>query len=167
MFEFLSRLSVLSILSIQSVLSICILLSPDTYRFQYVRIIVVNGKAIISPMNPSREPHTDNDRSSMAGFIPIALPITLGVTIMSIIICTIANIATAEAKITQKFCPVSAAFIRARNAVGISAKVCRYGTRSSMPIRMPRPMAIGNPMIVNPMQKSMPIISATSDCPRT
>ena len=117
-------------------------------------------------MNPSSVPHTERARSRMAGFSPIAFPITFGVTTMSIITCTMQNTATALASITQKFCPVSAALSNARNAVGIRAKVCRYGTRSMMPISIPRPIAIGKSIIVKPMQKSIPIISATSDCPR-
>ena len=128
--------------------------------------IVVSGRATISPMNPSSVPHTERASNSMAGFSPMAFPMMRGVTTMSIMICTMQNTATALASITQKFCPVSAAFSRARKAVGIKAKVWRYGTRSMMPIRMPRPIAIGKSIMVNPMQNSIPMVSATSDCPR-
>ena len=127
---------------------------------------VVNGSATISPMKPSNAPHTESERSKMAGLSPIAFPMIFGVTIMSHIICTTMNTKTANPKIIQKFCPVSAALSMASNAVGINANVCRYGTRSRMPIKMPKPIAIGNPMMVNPMQKRIPIHRATSPWPR-
>ena len=76
-------------------------------------------------MNPSNAPHTESESSSMAGFNPIALPMILGVTIMSVIICTTMNSPTAKPNTIQKFCPVSAALSMARKAVGIRAKVWR------------------------------------------
>ena len=97
----------------------------------------------------------------MAGLSPMAFSMTFGVTTMSMIICTTINTNTAEPRIIQKFCPVSAAFRAARNAVGMRAKVWRYGTMSRMPMRMPRPIAMGNPIIVNPMQKSTAMMKAT------
>ena len=87
--------------------------------------IVVSGKVTIRPTKPSNVPHTDSDSSSMAGFKPMALPMILGVMIMSMMICTMQNTATALARMTQKFCPVSAALSKARKAVGMRAKVCR------------------------------------------
>ena len=86
---------------------------------------VVRGKAMISPMKPSKAPHIDSDNNRMAGLSPICLPITFGVTTISVITCTTAKTSTASQKIIQKFCPVSAAVSRARNAVGMSAKVWR------------------------------------------
>ena len=141
--------------------------SPETYRFQYAIMIVVSGRAIISPINPSNVPHTDSERSSRAGFMPIAFPITFGTTIISFMTCTMQNTATADAKIIQKLPPVSAAFSSARNAVGMSAKVCRYGTRFIMPINMPRPIAIGKSIIVKKTQNCTAIMNETSDCPLT
>lgn len=90
---------------------------------------VVRGRAMISPMKPSSAPHIDSDSSSIARFSPMAFPITFGVTMVSVIICTMMNTSTAEPKTIQKFSPVSAAFSPARNAVGISAKVWRYGNK--------------------------------------
>ena len=58
-----------------------------TYLCQYAIISVVRGRAIINPMNPSMAPHTDSESSSIAGLSPIALPIILGMTIVSVIIC--------------------------------------------------------------------------------
>ena len=75
------------------------------------------------PMNPNSVPQTESERSSMAGFMPMAFPMTFGVTIMSMITWTMQNTANADRNITQKFSPVSAAFSRARNAVGMRAKV--------------------------------------------
>ena len=86
-------------------------------------IIVVSGKAMIRPIKPSKAPQIDSERSNMAGFSFIAFPMMRGVTMRSMIICTMAKTATADARITQKFCPVSTAFSRARNTVGMSAKV--------------------------------------------
>ena len=86
---------------------------------------VVSGKAMMSPTKPSNAPHTDSDNKRMAGFSPIADPMIFGVVTMSVMICTMMNTSTAIPKITQKFCPVSAALSKARNAVGMSAKVCR------------------------------------------
>ena len=86
-------------------------------------IRVVSGRAIIKPMKPRRAPQTDRERRRMAGFNPIALPIIFGVMIISMIICTIINTATAERNIIQKFCPVSAAFNNDKKAVGTRAKV--------------------------------------------
>ena len=88
-------------------------------------IRVVSGRAMIRPIKPNSEPHTDNESRRIAGFNPMALPITRGVTTISEIICTTMNTKIAIPKITQKFCPVSPALRRAKNAVGISAKVCR------------------------------------------
>ena len=88
-------------------------------------IRVVSGKAMITPIKPNNDPHTDNESRMMAGFSPMALPITRGVTTISEMICTTANTKMAVPKIIQKFCPVSAALRRAKNAVGIRANVCR------------------------------------------
>ena len=88
-------------------------------------ISVVSGKAMISPIKPKRAPQTERERSRIAGLSPIALPIIFGVITISISNCTTANTISAEAKIIQKFCPVSAALSNARKAVGISAKVWR------------------------------------------
>ena len=87
-------------------------------------IRVVNGKAMIKPMKPSNAPHTESERRITAGLRPIALPIILGVSTMSVIACTTTNTATAEAKIIQKFCPVSAAFSNDRNIIGMKARPC-------------------------------------------
>ena len=84
---------------------------------------VVNGRATISPIKPSNAPHTESDNSNIAGLSPMALPMILGVTIISVIICTTMNNPTAKPNTIQKFCPVSAAFNIARKAVGIKAKV--------------------------------------------
>ena len=78
---------------------------------------------MISPMKPSNVPQTESDNSNIAGLSPIAFPIIFGVIIISIIICTMQNTATAPASMIQKFCPVSAALSIARNAVGMRAKV--------------------------------------------
>ena len=88
-------------------------------------MIVVGGRAMIRPMNPSKVPHTESESNRIAGFMPIAFPMIFGVTNMSIMTCTMQNTANAEAKMTQKFSPVSAAFRSARKAVGMRAKVCR------------------------------------------
>ena len=127
---------------------------------------VVRGRAIISPMKPNKAPQTDSDSNRMAGLSPIALPIILGVTTMSVIICTTMNSPTANPNTIQKFCPVSAALSMARKAVGMMANVCRYGTRSITPISMPKPIAIGKSIMLKPMQNIMPMHSATKLCPR-
>lgn len=88
----------------------CLPSSFVTYLFQYAMMSVVRGRAMISPMKPSSAPHTDSDSSSIAGFSPMAFPITFGVTMVSVIICTMMNTSTAEPKTIQKFSPVSAAF---------------------------------------------------------
>ena len=46
---------------------------------------VVSGNATMSPMKPSRAPHTESDNNRMAGLSPMALPMIFGVTIMSVI----------------------------------------------------------------------------------
>ena len=69
---------------------------------------VVSGRAMISPIKPKRAPHTESERSRIAGLSPMALPIIFGVITMSIRACMMANTANAEPKIIQKFCPVSA-----------------------------------------------------------
>ena len=84
---------------------------------------VVSGRAMISPMKPNSAPHTERESSRMAGFSPMAFPMIFGVITMSISTCTTAKTARADPKMIQKFCPVSAALSRARNAVGMSAKV--------------------------------------------
>ena len=86
---------------------------------------VVSGKAMISPMKPSKAPHTERERSRMAGFSPIAFPMIFGVITISISTCTMANTANAIPKIIQKFSPVSAALSSERKAAGMSAKVWR------------------------------------------
>ena len=88
-------------------------------------ISVVSGRAMISPMKPSMAPHTDNESSRIAGLSPMALPMIFGVITMSVIICTTTNKPTAIPKMSQKFCPVSAALSIARKAVGIRANVWR------------------------------------------
>ena len=80
---------------------------------------------MISPMNPNRAPHTDSESRRIAGLRPMALPMIFGVMIISMMICTMMKMATADARLIQEFCQVSAAFSRARKAVGIKAKVCR------------------------------------------
>ena len=80
---------------------------------------------MMSPMKPSRAPQTERLSSKMAGLSPMALPMIFGVIIMSMIICTIMNTATAEIRIIQKFCPVSTALRSARKTVGMRAKVWR------------------------------------------
>ena len=128
--------------------------------------MVVRGSAIISPIKPSNAPQTDSESKRMAGLSLIAFPIILGVTTISEMICTMINTNTAIPKIIQKFCPVSAAFSNERNAVGINANVCRYGTRSMIPMRIPIPIAMGKSMMVKPMQNITPMMSATSPWPR-
>ena len=123
--------------------------------------IVVRGNAMISPMNPSRDPQTDKDRSSTAGLSPMALPMILGVSTRSVMSCTIINTRTAEPKIIQKFSPVSADLSNDKNTIGMKAKPCTYGMRLINPIRIPKPMAMGKPMMVKPIQKRIPMQSAT------
>ena len=55
----------------------------------------------------------------------MALPITFGVTTMSVIICTMIKTARALRKMAQKFSPVSAAFRMAKKTVGMRAKEWR------------------------------------------
>ena len=86
---------------------------------------VVNGSATIKPINPKSTPHTDSESNRIAGLSPMALPMTLGVTIMSQMSCTMMNTAMADSRTSQKFCPVSAAFSSANNAAGMRAKVWR------------------------------------------
>lgn len=86
---------------------------------------VVSGRAIINPRNPRSAPHTDSDRRRIAGFSPMALPITFGVTTMSVMICTMMKTASALRKMAQKFSPVSAAFRMAKKTVGMRAKEWR------------------------------------------
>ena len=90
-----------------------------TYRCQYAMMRVVSGSARITPMKPKSDPQTDNESRMMAGLRPIALPITRGVTTISEMICTTANTKKAIPKMAQKFWPVSAAFSKAKNAVGM------------------------------------------------
>ena len=129
-------------------------------------IRVVSGSAMISPIKPRSAPHTDSDSKRMAGLSPMVLPMMRGVTIASVIICTTQNKPTAIPNTIQKFCPVSAALSIARKAVGIRAKVWRYGTRSMMPMRMPKPIAIGKSMMEKPIQNMMPMQRATRPWPR-
>ncbi len=86
---------------------------------------VVRGRAMMSPMKPSSEPHTESESSRMAGFSPMALPMMRGVTTMSVIIWTKAKRPNARPNTSRKLCPVSAALSMARKAVGMSAKVWR------------------------------------------
>ena len=122
---------------------------------------VVSGRATIRPMNPSKAPHTDSDKRRMAGLSPMALPIILGVSTMSVITCTTLNTITAEPNISHKFSPVSTALRAESSTLGITAPPRSYRTPLNPPIRMPRPMAIGKPMMVNPMQNKIPIHRAT------
>ena len=62
---------------------------------------VVRGKAIIRPIKPKRAPHTERERRRMAGLSPMAFPIILGVSTMSVMSCTMANTASADMRITQ------------------------------------------------------------------
>lgn len=83
---------------------------------------VVSGRAMMSPMKPSKAPHTESDNKITAGLRPIALPIILGVSTMSVIICTMTNTPVADAKITQKFWPVSAALSNESITIGMNAR---------------------------------------------
>ena len=83
---------------------------------------VVSGNATIKPMKPNKAPQMERLRSKIAGFSPMALPIILGVTTMSVMICTTQNTNTAKPNTSQKFCPVSAALSMARKAVGMRAR---------------------------------------------
>ena len=86
---------------------------------------VVSGRATMSPMKPNRAPHTDSDRSRMAGLRPMALPIIFGVSTMSVMACTTMNTITAEPNISQKFSPVSTALSAESSIIGMKAKPWR------------------------------------------
>ena len=64
---------------------------------------VVRGRAMMRPMKPRMAPHTERERSKMAGLRPMALPMIFGVTTMSVIICTTAKTRNAMPNTYQKF----------------------------------------------------------------
>lgn len=77
---------------------------------------VVRGRAMISPSIPINDPQMDKDRRMMAGLSPVIFPMILGTRSVSCMVCTTAKTAIALAMMTQKFCPVSAAFRTAKEA---------------------------------------------------
>ena len=44
---------------------------------------VVSGRAMMSPMKPSKAPHTESDNRITAGLRPMAFPIIFGVSTVS------------------------------------------------------------------------------------
>lgn len=115
-------------------------------------IRVVIGRAIIIPRMPSRLPQIESDKRIIAGFIPIVLPIILGVNIKSATICTTAYTAIHCPQSAQKDCSPVVEQIRQRKVTGIMVINCKYGTMNSTPIISPRTIARGIPTILNPIQ---------------
>ena len=87
--------------------------------------MVVQGNAIIIPTIPINEPQMESDNKMMAGFNPVIFPITLGTMIASWMACTMQNTNRAQARIHQKFSPVSAALSNERRTVGTKAINCK------------------------------------------
>ena len=87
--------------------------------------MVVQGRAMIIPTIPIKDPQMESDNKMMAGFKPVIFPMTLGTMMASWIACTIQNTNRAQARIHQKFSPVSAAFSNERRTVGTNATNCK------------------------------------------
>lgn len=128
--------------------------------------MVVQGNAIIIPTIPIKAPQMESDNKMIAGFNPVIFPIILGTMTASWIVCTMQKTSRAQARIHQKFSPVSAAFNKERRTVGTNATSCRYGTIFNSPMNSPKPMANGKSMMRKPILKSIPTKKATNACPR-
>ena len=72
---------------------------------------------MIMPSIPISEPQMESESNMIAGLSPVTLPMILGVRNVSWIVCTMANTARAESRISQKLPPVSAAFKIVRHHV--------------------------------------------------
>ena len=86
---------------------------------------VVMGSAITIPKMPNNEPQMESDNSIMAELSPMTCPMILGVRMVSWIICTTANTMSTPSMMSQKLCPVSAAFTTARRMAGMKPMSCR------------------------------------------
>ena len=128
--------------------------------------MVVQGNAIIIPTIPIKAPQMESDNKIIAGFNPVIFPITLGTMRPSWMTCTMQNTINAQARIHQKFSPVSAAFSKESRTVGTKATSWRYGTMFNNPMNNPKPIASGKSMMRKPILKSIPTRKATNACPR-
>ena len=116
--------------------------------------MVVKGIAIIIPTMPNSEPHTERDKRMIAGFRPIAFPIIFGTKNRSIIHCTITYIRATNPSITQKLSSVCDARNQQSNIAGGNVMTWRYGIICTRPTKRPNIIAIGKPMIWNPVAYS-------------
>ena len=87
-------------------------------------MIVVQGKAIIIPTIPIKDPQMDSDNKMIAGFRPVILPMPLGTMMASWMACTPQKTNRAQARNQQKFSPETAAFNKERSTVGTNATNC-------------------------------------------